>query len=86
MDEAYAAINTTTLYNFLKKVKTEDGGFMMCYPGEKDTRALYCALSVASLTNILDDALAHKCLEYIAKYNFFISFLHYLTSLQLSRI
>lgn len=66
--EAYDVIDRKSLYNFLLSVKTESGVFRMCIDGESDTRAMYCALAVASITNILDDKLSANCLDYLERY------------------
>lgn len=42
------------LLNFLWRMRHEDGSFSMHKGGESDTRSVYCAASVASLTGILN--------------------------------
>ncbi|VDM97118.1 unnamed protein product [Thelazia callipaeda] len=59
-DEALASINTTTLKNFLLSVKQPDGSFALHIGGEIDIRGSYCALAVASITNILDSELTEN--------------------------
>ncbi|KAK6108752.1 Prenyltransferase and squalene oxidase repeat family protein [Brugia pahangi] len=56
-DEALASIDRKTLKVFLHSVKRPDGGFALHIGGEADMRGSYCALAVASITNILDDQL-----------------------------
>ncbi|VDM08565.1 unnamed protein product [Wuchereria bancrofti] len=56
-DEALASIDRKTLKVFLHSVKRPDGGFALHVGGEADMRGSYCALAVASITNILDDQL-----------------------------
>ncbi|VDO44474.1 unnamed protein product, partial [Onchocerca flexuosa] len=56
-NEAFASINRKTLKDFLHSVKRADGGFALHIGGEADIRGSYCALAVASITNILDDQL-----------------------------
>uniref|UniRef100_A0A8R1Y1I7 Protein farnesyltransferase subunit beta n=1 Tax=Onchocerca volvulus TaxID=6282 RepID=A0A8R1Y1I7_ONCVO len=56
-DEAFASIDRKTLKDFLHSVKRADGGFALHIGGEADIRGSYCALAVASITNILDDQL-----------------------------
>lgn len=56
-NEAFESINRKTLKNFLMTLKKPDGGFCLHVDGETDIRGSYCALAVASITNILDDEL-----------------------------
>lgn len=56
-EAAYHSINREALYQFLVSMKCESGGFTMHENGEMDIRATYCALSVARLTNLLDERL-----------------------------
>ncbi|MCP9264563.1 Farnesyltransferase, CAAX box, beta [Dirofilaria immitis] len=56
-DEALSSIDRETLKDFLHSVKQVDGGFALHIGGEADMRGSYCALAVASITNILDDQL-----------------------------
>lgn len=50
-------IDRKAMYDWIFKLKTPEGGFKMHINGECDTRAVYCALSVASLLNILTQSL-----------------------------
>ncbi|XP_061072903.1 protein farnesyltransferase subunit beta-like [Conger conger] len=50
--EAYDVIDREKLLDFLLSVKQPDGSFVMHVGGEVDIRSAYCAVSVASLTNI----------------------------------
>lgn len=65
--EAYQVINRKTLYEFLKKLKQDDGSYRMHLGGEIDIRGAYCALSAASLTNILSPELFKGTAEWIAR-------------------
>ncbi|EDO17818.1 hypothetical protein Kpol_1043p8 [Vanderwaltozyma polyspora DSM 70294] len=59
-------IDKKSIYNWLLSVKQENGGFKTCYSvGEVDTRGVYCALSVASMLNILTDELVENTLQYL---------------------
>uniref|UniRef100_A0A1B0BUH6 Protein farnesyltransferase subunit beta n=1 Tax=Glossina palpalis gambiensis TaxID=67801 RepID=A0A1B0BUH6_9MUSC len=54
---AYRAINRDSLERFLFKVREPDGAFRMHVDGEIDIRGAYCAVSVAKLTNMPEQAL-----------------------------
>lgn len=55
--EAYDAINRETLQEFLWSLRTEEGSFRMHEGGEVDIRGVYCAVSVARLTNVSTEGL-----------------------------
>uniref|UniRef100_A0A0M3IP57 Protein farnesyltransferase subunit beta n=1 Tax=Ascaris lumbricoides TaxID=6252 RepID=A0A0M3IP57_ASCLU len=57
-EEALASINRKTLHDFIMSVKEPDGSFHVHVGGEIDIRGSYCALAVASITNILDEQIA----------------------------
>ncbi|XP_054717750.1 protein farnesyltransferase subunit beta-like [Uloborus diversus] len=50
--EAYNVIDREKLLNFLLRMRKPDGSFVMHEGSESDIRGVYCALSVAKLTNI----------------------------------
>ncbi|GLV39572.1 Farnesyl transferase beta subunit [Carabus blaptoides fortunei] len=50
--EAYDAINRDALQRFLWALRSPEGAFSMHVDGEVDIRGVYCALAVATLTNI----------------------------------
>lgn len=52
-EEAYKIIDREKLYQFLLRMKQEDGSFRMHENGEIDVRSAYCALAVASMCNIM---------------------------------
>lgn len=59
---AWAKIDTSKVKEWLLSMKAPNGSFSMHKGGETDTRAAYCALSIASLFNILDNDLnANLC-------------------------
>ncbi|ORY00270.1 terpenoid cyclases/Protein prenyltransferase [Basidiobolus meristosporus CBS 931.73] len=64
---AYEIINRETLYQWLLSLKQPDGSFIMHVGGEVDVRGSYCALSVASLLNILTPELMDGAAEFIAR-------------------
>ncbi|XP_071520028.1 protein farnesyltransferase subunit beta [Panulirus ornatus] len=55
--EAYDTINREKLQEFLWKMRTDEGAFRMHEGGEVDIRGVYCAVSVARLTNTFTDSL-----------------------------
>ncbi|CCD23348.1 protein farnesyltransferase NDAI_0B03130 [Naumovozyma dairenensis CBS 421] len=61
-------IDRQALYDWLLALKQPDGGFKTCLEvGEADTRGVYCALTLASLLNILTDELREGTVEYLVK-------------------
>jgi protein farnesyltransferase subunit beta len=62
------------MYRFLMKMKLSNGSFAMHEDGECDMRAVYCAISVATLLNIITPDLITGTAEWIARqiYNIFI--------------
>ncbi|UYV66895.1 FNTB [Cordylochernes scorpioides] len=64
-EEAFDSIDRKNLYKFLLQMKQPDGSFIMHKDGEADIRGLYCALSVASLTNILTPKLYDNTEDWI---------------------
>ncbi|KAK9886559.1 hypothetical protein WA026_017486 [Henosepilachna vigintioctopunctata] len=64
-EEAYKVINREKLSDFLWTLKQQNGSFCMHVDGEIDIRGVYCALAVASLTNILSDKLCENTAGWI---------------------
>nr|ARE68914.1 farnesyltransferase subunit beta [Epicauta chinensis] len=64
-EEAYNIIDRKKLQQFLWRMRQSDGSFSMHTDGEIDIRGVYCALSVASLTNILTEELVEGTFEWI---------------------
>ncbi|XP_039282764.1 protein farnesyltransferase subunit beta [Nilaparvata lugens] len=64
-EEAYKAIDRKKLLEFLWSVRQPNGSFGMHVGGEIDVRGVYCAVSVARLTNIYSDALFDNSAEWI---------------------
>lgn len=58
-------IDRKAIKNWLMKLKQDDGFFIMHQGGEGDCRAVYCALVIAKLLNILDDGLIKNCGEWL---------------------
>lgn len=55
-DDAFESIDREQLLYFLYRMRQPNGSFTMHEGGETDTRSLYCAASVASLTGLLESA------------------------------
>jgi len=65
--EAYDVINRDKLLEFLLSVKQRDGSFTMTVGGEVDVRGSYCAMSAATITNIVTPELTAGAAEFIAR-------------------
>jgi protein farnesyltransferase subunit beta len=65
-EAALACIDREALRRFLHRMKMPDGSFRMHDDGECDVRGSYCALSVASLCDLLDDELTAGAAEWLA--------------------
>ncbi|CAG8457019.1 1652_t:CDS:2 [Paraglomus brasilianum] len=65
--EAYDVIDRENLYKWLLSLKQPDGSYIMHKGGEVDVRGVYCALSIAVLTNILTPELIEGTPEWIKK-------------------
>ncbi|KAF2903109.1 hypothetical protein ILUMI_03070 [Ignelater luminosus] len=63
--KAYDIINREALQRFLCAVKTPEGAFSMHRGGEVDIRGVYCALSVATLTNVFTECLFEGTAEWV---------------------
>ncbi|VDK40703.1 unnamed protein product, partial [Anisakis simplex] len=57
-EEALNSINRKTLREYLLAMKQKDGSFRVHKDGEVDIRGAYCALAVASITNMLDEEIS----------------------------
>lgn len=66
-EDAYRAVDRETLYKFLLRMKSPEGGFMMHDEGETDMRGTYCAIAVASMLHILTDELIEGVPEYVRR-------------------
>nr|CAD7451952.1 unnamed protein product [Timema tahoe] len=65
-EEAYNIIDREKLEQFLWSVRSPTGAFHMHEGGEIDLRGVYCAVSVARLTNIYSNALFEDSAHWIA--------------------
>ena len=64
---AYAAIDRPALRRFIVRMKSPGGGFCMHDDGECDVRGAYCALTVASLCDLLDDEISAGASAWISR-------------------
>ena len=69
MEEALKIIDVEGIKNFIISMKHESilGAFRMHHQGESDMRAIYCAISVASILGILDKEVTKDTPEFIAR-------------------
>ncbi|XP_041927807.1 protein farnesyltransferase subunit beta-like isoform X2 [Alosa sapidissima] len=65
--EAYDVIDREKLLDFLYSLRQKDGSFQMHAGGEVDVRSIYCAASVASLTNIITPDLFEGTCDWVAR-------------------
>ena len=56
------------LVEWMNQLRLDDGSFIMHIGGEVDIRGVYCALSVAMLTNTFSEELFHKTAQWVLKY------------------
>lgn len=66
-EDLWNKIDTKKIYDWLMRLKQDDGSFVMHIGGEKDTRAVYCCLVVASLLDILTDELIQGTAEWLSQ-------------------
>ncbi|XP_055879773.1 protein farnesyltransferase subunit beta-like [Biomphalaria glabrata] len=66
-NKVFDVINREKLYNYLMRMKTKEGAFKMHDGGEVDIRGVYCAVSVARLTNILTKELSDGVADFITR-------------------
>ncbi|XP_023321820.1 protein farnesyltransferase subunit beta, partial [Eurytemora carolleeae] len=66
-DDALSLIDRRKLATWLDKLRCPDGAFTMHIDGEIDIRGVYCALSVARLTNIYSSSLFAKTEEWLLR-------------------
>ncbi|KAI5481771.1 protein farnesyltransferase subunit beta [Pseudohyphozyma bogoriensis] len=65
-EEGFKRINRKGMYKFLLSLKQPDGSFIMHDGGEVDVRGCYCALTIATVLNILTPTLASTTPSFIA--------------------
>lgn len=64
--DAWDKLDTDAIHDWLLLLKQPNGGFKVCHEvGEADVRSTYCALSIASLLNILTPELIKGTSDYI---------------------
>lgn len=65
--QAYQVIDRKGLKQFLASLRMEDGSFSLHRAGETDIRGIYCAVSVAKLTNVYTPEIFKESEHWIAK-------------------
>lgn len=66
--KAYSIIDREKLRKFLWALRLSNGSFCMHRDGEVDIRGAYCALAVATLTNIACGKLFEGTAEWVVRY------------------
>lgn len=66
-EETWSKIDRNSIKNWLLKMKNSNGSFLMLNNGESDTRAVYCALCISSILNIIDDELKLNVIDWLIK-------------------
>merc|ERR1719491_2914893 len=66
-EDAYKVADRSTMYQFLMRMKSPSGGFMMHDEGETDMRGTYCAMAVASMLHMLTDELVEGVAAYVSR-------------------
>lgn len=66
-EDSWTQLDTKRFKDWLLAMKNPDGSFSMHSGGESDTRAVYCALCIAALLNILDADLVKGVKEWLLK-------------------
>ncbi|KYQ89144.1 protein farnesyltransferase beta subunit [Tieghemostelium lacteum] len=66
-EQVYNVINRETMYQYLLRMKTQEGAFRTEIGGEVDSRSTYCAIAVASMLNILTDELKSGVAEFLER-------------------
>ncbi|KAJ2777446.1 CAAX farnesyltransferase (FTase) subunit beta [Coemansia javaensis] len=65
--DAYESIDRDAMYNWIMTMKRPDGSFAMHTDGEVDVRGVYCALTIASILNIMTPELVAGAAQFIAR-------------------
>ena len=76
-NEAYKIINRETLVEWMNQLRLDDGSFIMHIGGEVDIRGVYCALSVAMLTNTFSEELFHKTAQWVLRYAYVLKDIYF---------
>ena len=64
--EAYSIVNKEAMKSFLLRVKSDTGFFQMHINGEEDTRAAYCACSIAAMLKLdIESDLFNNTINYL---------------------
>ncbi|CCK68240.1 protein farnesyltransferase KNAG_0A05770 [Huiozyma naganishii CBS 8797] len=66
IENCWDYIDRESIYQWLLSLKQSNGGFKTCVEvGEVDTRGVYCALSIASMLNIMTEELVQGVVQYL---------------------
>ncbi|XP_074599533.1 farnesyl transferase beta subunit [Brevipalpus obovatus] len=65
--DALKSIDRPKLYQYLMRMKQEDGSFILHEDGEKDVRGVYCAAAVAYITGINTPELFENSAQWLIK-------------------
>ncbi|KAJ1935309.1 CAAX farnesyltransferase (FTase) subunit beta, partial [Linderina pennispora] len=65
-DRALEVVDRQKMHEWLVRLKRSDGSFYMHEGGEVDVRGIYCALTVASVLNIMTPEITANCADFIA--------------------
>lgn len=67
-ENSWSRLDRNAVYSWmLHDLKKEDGSFSMHKNGESDTRAVYCALCIASMLNIISEELIEGTVDWLSK-------------------
>lgn len=66
-ESVWSQINREKMYQWLLTLKQDDGSFVMHVGGERDTRAVYCVLVIASLLDIITPELIEGTPEWLSR-------------------
>ncbi|KAK6180951.1 hypothetical protein SNE40_008911 [Patella caerulea] len=66
-EDVFNILNRNTLYDYLMRMRTEEGSFKMHEGGEVDIRGTYCAASVAKVTNLCTEELFKDTPQWLAR-------------------
>jgi protein farnesyltransferase subunit beta len=66
--DALSIIDRRAMLNWLLQIKQPDGCFSVCIDGERDVRAIYCALTIISLLRLpVPKELLENTVEYLVR-------------------
>jgi protein farnesyltransferase subunit beta len=66
-EDAFCMIDRKKMYSFLMSLKQPDGSFSMHLDGEADVRATYCAVTIASLLDLMTPELLVSVADFVVR-------------------